>query len=26
MYEQGNAGLQKDYKDLDFIKTAKVIE
>jgi peptidyl-prolyl cis-trans isomerase A (cyclophilin A) len=26
IYEQGNAWLQKDYKDLDFIKTAKVLE
>lgn len=26
LYEQGNAWLQKDYKDLDFIKTAKVID
>lgn len=26
IYEQGNAWLQKDYKDLDFVKTAKVIE
>jgi len=26
IYEQGNAWLQKDYKDLDYIKTAKVLE
>jgi peptidyl-prolyl cis-trans isomerase A (cyclophilin A) len=26
LYEQGNTWLQKDYKDLDFIKAAKVIE
>ena len=26
IYEQGNAWLQKDFKDLDFIKTAKVTE
>jgi peptidyl-prolyl cis-trans isomerase A (cyclophilin A) len=26
IYEEGNAWLQKDYKDLDYIKTAKVME
>jgi peptidyl-prolyl cis-trans isomerase A (cyclophilin A) len=26
IYEQGNTWLQKDYKDLDYIKTAKVLE
>jgi peptidyl-prolyl cis-trans isomerase A (cyclophilin A) len=26
IYEEGNAWLQKDFKDLDYIKTAKVIE
>ena len=26
IYEEGNAWLQKDFKDLDFIKTAKVVE
>ncbi len=26
IYEDGNAWLQKDFKDLDFIKTAKVVE
>jgi peptidyl-prolyl cis-trans isomerase A (cyclophilin A) len=26
IYEEGNAWLQKDFKDLDFIKTAKVME
>ena len=26
IYEEGNAWLQKEFKDLDFIKTAKVVE
>ena len=26
IYEEGNAWLQKDFKDLDFIKTAKVVD
>ena len=26
IYEEGNAWLQKDFKDLDFIKTAKIVE
>jgi peptidyl-prolyl cis-trans isomerase A (cyclophilin A) len=26
IYEEGNAWLQKDFKDLDFIKTAKIVD
>ncbi len=26
IYEEGNAWLQKDFKDLDFIKTARIVE